>query len=74
MDETAMFLQAARVGGEAHKRVGDRTMAVDVGDWLRLVEMADRWSIHKALCLQAQAAEALRSQPLPRMPPEWDGG
>ena len=42
MDETAMFLQAARVGGEAHKRVGDRTMTVDVGDWLRLLEMAER--------------------------------
>jgi len=41
MDD-ALFLQAARVGGEAHKRVGDVTMTVHVADWLRLLEMAER--------------------------------
>ena len=52
MDD-ALFLQAARVSGKAHKRMGDLTMTVHTADWLRLLEMAERWQAHEELCRAA---------------------
>ena len=61
MDD-ALFLQAARVGGEAHKRVGDVTMTVHTADWLR---PADR-PRHFDQRLYAISASCLQPTPLAR--------